>query len=202
MNIRTLINLIILDIKINFGLSWDSIRAILLLLEVRWEQFVYENCFRKNRLLKPIWFFTRALGSIYQFYLCHSNIPGLARIGRGIRFPHPQNIIIGYTANIGEFCTIYHNTTIAHNGFDPLIMGLPKIGDRVLLGTNSIIIGNIKIGSNVLIGAGTVLTKSVDDYSRVTGPKSIISEWSPTNIVALPGSKEHIKDPYSIWRKN
>ena len=71
-------------------------------------------------------------------------------------------------SDIGEFCTIYHNVSISWNGFIPIKPHSPKIGDKVLIGNNSIIIGDVTIGSDVLIGAGTVVYRSVPYYSRVT----------------------------------
>ena len=44
MNLSQLGDLISWDIRINCGASFDSLRAMLLLIEVRLEQYVYRNC--------------------------------------------------------------------------------------------------------------------------------------------------------------
>jgi serine acetyltransferase len=200
MNIKELVNFIKWDFRINIGPSLDSIRAVLLLIEVRWEQYIYKNCYIKYHFLKPLWFLTRFFGSVFQLLLCNSNIPGNAQIGIGLRLPHPQNIIVVFTAEIGNFCTIYHNSTIARNGFQEIKYGTPKIGDQVLIGANSIVIGDVSVGSFVLVGAGTVVSNSIPDYSRVTNAKSIVVKRRATDNAVIPGSKDHIRDPYSIWR--
>jgi serine O-acetyltransferase len=139
------------DFKINHGWRWDSFRARLLLLEVRWEQLVHRNLSHRS-FLCGLWYLCRFSGSIYQWLLCNSNIPGTIPIGRGLRLPHPQNIILTGFAEIGEFCTIYHNVSVASNGFIPAKPSSTKIGSRVLLGAGTILVGEICIGSDVLIG--------------------------------------------------
>lgn len=179
----------------------SSIRAVLLLVELRIEQYIYRNC-KASPARRYIWYAFRFAGSIFQWLLCNSNIPGTVTIGRGLRLPHPQNIVITGFASLGEFCTIYHNVTIAWNGFNGTISPekSPRIGSQVLIGTGAILVGDITIGSDVLIGAGTVVTCSVPDHSRVTGGRPEVKPRRPSEKAAVPGSPEHIQDPYSIWR--
>jgi len=200
MNLKDLHNLILWDMRINPGLSWDSIRAKLLLIELRIEQYIYRRSYHGPKLLRIIWLFFRAFGMFYQWFLFNSNIPGSITLGRGLRLPHPQNIIIAAYANIGEFCTIYQNVTIAWNGFYDLKPDSPKIGNQVLVGTGATILGDIIVGSDVLIGAGAVVTRSIPDHSRVTNMPPKITSRKPTGNAAEPGSERHMKDPFSIWR--
>jgi serine acetyltransferase len=203
MTFSQLLSLIAWDMRVNRGFSLDSLRAKLLLVEFRVEQYIYRKTHeRANILMLVIWYLYRLFGSIFQWALCNANMPGSLSIGRGLRLPHPQNIIITGFAAIGEFCTIYHNVTIAWNGFNGTIApGLsPKIGDQVLIGAGAILIGDITIGSDVLIGAGVVVAQSVPDHSRVTSARPTISPRCPSTEVAEPGSEQHIRDPYSIWR--
>jgi len=199
MTLKQLFYLMRWDIRINHGLSWDSFRAELLLIELRIEQYIYQKIYCGSSPLTIIWYVLRFLGSFFQWILCNSNIPGSVTIGRGLRLPHPQNILIAGIADIGEFCTIYHNVTIAWNGFMPIKPHSPKIGNRVLMGTGTILLGDITIGSDVLIGAGTIVTKSIPDYSRVTNIPPNISPRFSSEDAAEPGSKRHILNPYSIW---
>ena len=132
--------------------------------------------------------------------MCQAIIPGTIVIGRGLRLPHPQNIVITGSSEIGEFCTIYQNVTIAWNGFKPRRPLAPKIGDRVLLGTGCIVVGDYIIGSDVLIGAGAVVTRNIPDHSRVTSQAPNVITRSDSESAAIPGSMRHLEDPYSIWR--
>jgi len=187
------------DLRVNRGASFDRLRAMLLLIEIRVEQYLYDKIGCRSGLPHMIYLLARFLGSAFQWFLCHSNVPGSVSIGRGLRLPHPQNIIIGYRAEIGEFCTIYQNVSIVWNGFEPTIPSRPRIGDEVLLGAGAIILGDLSIGSYSLVGAGTVVTQSIPEFSRVTGGRPAISPRFPSSDAAVPGSERHIRDPYSIW---
>ena len=200
MTVAELLNLIYWDLCINRGVSFDSLRAKFLLLEVRVEQYIYRNAYRKAAPIGTIvWYICRFLGSIFQWFLCNSNIPGSVTIGRGVRLPHPQNIIIAGFADIGEFCTIYHNVSVAWNGFKRTVPHSPKFGSRVLIGAGAIIVGDLTIGSDVLIGAGAIVTRSVPDYARVTNIRPKVSARYPSSEAAEAGSERHLNDPYSIW---
>lgn len=201
MSFSELMYLIKWDLKINRGLSWDAVRAMLLLIEFRSEQYVYRRLHtRPHTATRLIWLIFRAFGALFQWFLCNSSIPGPATIGRGLRLPHPQNIIISNKADIGEFCTIYQDVSIAWNGFKHTKPLSPKIGCQVLIGAGAIIIGDITIGPYVLIGAGAVVAQPVPSYSRVTPAPPVVTPRKPTASAALPGSWRHLEDPYSIWR--
>jgi len=45
----------------------------------------------------------------------------------------------------------------------------PTVGNRVLIGAESILIGDITIGDDVIIGAGSVVTKDVAPGQTVVG---------------------------------
>ncbi len=198
MSIKEFFYLLRWDWRMNKGLTFDRIRAMLLMLDVRFEQLIHRNFCRPRNPLILIWYLVRLLGSLFQWFLCTSIIPGDAKIGRGLRLHHPQNIIIARSAEIGEFCTIYQNVSIGLNGFKPDCP--PRIGNRVMLGTGSIVIGDVTIGDDVIIGAGAVIVRSVPAHSRVLSPRPHVLTDHPSHNLVEPGSNEHIRDPYSIWR--
>lgn len=84
-------------------------------------------------------------------------------IGRGLRLPHPLNIVIGSTVIIGDDTTIYQGVTLGSN------RGYPTIGNNVTIFPNSIIVGNITIGNSCTIGATSYIDKSTQDGSKVHG---------------------------------
>ncbi len=201
MKIPMLFSLIYWDMRMNRGLSFDQIRAKLLLIEVRLEQYIYQNMRRHSNLLTTLtWYVCRFVGSIFQWFLCNSNIPGSITLGRGLRLPHPQNIIVARNTEIGEFCIIYHNVSISWNGFYPMVPARPQIGDHVLLGSGAIVIGDITVGDHVLVGAGAVIARSVPSYSRVVGAPADVAARHPSQEALVAGSDDHVNDPYGVWR--
>jgi serine O-acetyltransferase len=199
MRMAELVELMRWDLRVNRGASFDRLRAMLLLIEIRLEQYIYQKVGRRSGLSHMLYWLARFLGSAFQWFLCHSNVPGSVSIGRGLRLPHPQNIIIGYCTEMGEFCTIYQNVSIVWNGFESTVPSRPKIGNQVLLGAGVTILGDLSIGSYSLVGAGTVVTRSIPEFSRVTGGHPSISPRFPSSDAAVPGSERHLRDPYSIW---
>ena len=64
------------DLRVNRGLRWDNLRAMLLLVEFRLEQYVYRVIGWPGHPLRPAWHACRFAGSVYQWLLCNSNLPG------------------------------------------------------------------------------------------------------------------------------
>jgi serine acetyltransferase len=198
MSIKEFFTLLRWDWRMNFGFTFDRIRAMLLLLDLRWEQLIHRNFCRPRNPLTLVWYLTRFLGSIFQWFFATSIIPGEAKIGRGLRLPHPQNIIVSRFATIGEFCTLYQNVSIGLNGFKP--DAPPVIGNMVMVGTGSVVVGDITIGDDVIIGVGAAIVRSVPAHARVFSPRPSVLTDHPSHHLAEPGSDEHVRDPYSIWR--
>ena len=89
------------------------------------------------------------------------------KIGFGLMLPHPRNIIISAEV-IGDNVQINQNVTIGGNmkktinrGFDD-IQKLPRLGNNVVIYTNSVIGGPVIINDNVIIGANCVCTHDIE----------------------------------------
>ena len=98
------------------------------------------------------------------------HIPTTARIGPGLRLPHPQNIILPPDLLLGEDCSIYQDVTVGR-GPTP---GVPSIGARVILYPGSRILGGLTIGDDARIGANAVVTRDVPAEALVSAPASRI----------------------------
>lgn len=96
-------------------------------------------------------------------------------IGKGFVIGHWGRIIINGDAIIGKQCMITHNVTIGRD-IRGKKKGVPTIGDRVAIRTNSTIVGNITIGNDVLIAPNTFVNFDVPSNSIVIGnPAKVIS---------------------------
>ena len=65
--------------------------------------------------------------------------PG-AKIGRGLFIDHGMGIVIGETAEVGDYCTIYHGVTLGGTGKDTGKRH-PTIGNNVLISTGAKVLG-------------------------------------------------------------
>ena len=85
--------------------------------------------------------------------------PG-ATIGRGLFIDHGMGIVIGETAEVGDYCTIYHGVTLGGTGKDTGKRH-PTIGNNVLISTGAKVLGPFTVGDNSRIGANAVKARVV-----------------------------------------
>lgn len=105
-----------------------------------------------------------------------------SKIGIGVKFPHPNGIIIGDKTTIGKNCTIFHQVTFGGKVIGDATKGnYPNIGDNVTIFAGAKLIGPIQIGNNSIIGANSVVNKNVPPYSVVGGIPAKIIKHIPQN---------------------
>ncbi len=107
-------------------------------------------------------------------YLFHrALLPAEAIVGNNLTLEHyALGIVIHPKVIIGDDCRIYHHVTIA--GELPLdSTESVRIGNRVMLGVNSVILPRpykgLTIGDDAIIGAGAVVTGDVPARAIVVG---------------------------------
>lgn len=103
-----------------------------------------------------------------------------ASIGPRFTLRHAFCVVIGAEAVIGERCVLFHGVTLGKrlSGGPDRPDGMPRLGDRVLVGAGSTLLGPIAIGDDALVGAGVVLTRSVSSGARVLAPPPKVVEPS------------------------
>ncbi len=118
--------------------------------------------------------------------------PG-ATIGKGLFIDHGSGVVIGETAEIGDYCTIYQGATLGGTGKDTGKRH-PTLKDNVMIGAGAKVLGPFTIGSNVRIAAGAVVLEAIPDNCTAVGV--------PAHIVKKDGRKVfadmdqvHICDP-------
>lgn len=112
-------------------------------------------------------FLARLISQISRFFTGIEIHPG-AVIGNRLFIDHGMGIVIGETATIGNYCTIYHDVTLGGTGKDKYKRH-PDLGNNVMVGAGSKVLGPIRIGNNVKIGANTVVLKDISDNVTVVG---------------------------------
>jgi serine O-acetyltransferase len=112
--------------------------------------------------------------------------PG-AKIGKGFFIDHGTGVVIGETAEIGDYCVLFHGVTIGGTGHHK-DKRHPTIGHNVLIGANATLLGPIKIGDNTKIGATTVIiNRDVPPNCTVVGtPGRIVKREGRCIDEALP----------------
>jgi len=118
-----------------------------------------------------------------------------AKIGRGFFIDHGMGVVIGETAEIGDYVTLFQGVTLGGTGKERGKRH-PTLGNHVVVGAGAKILGGIKIGDNVKIGANSVVLKSVPTNSTVIGV--------PARVIKMEGERmpeatmDHVNMPDPI----
>ncbi len=121
--------------------------------------------------------------------------PG-AKIGKGLFIDHGMGLVIGETAEVGDYCVLYHGVTLGGTGHHK-DKRHPSIGNRVLIGANATLLGPIFIGENSKIGANTVIiNRDVPPNCTVVGdPGRIVKRNNQHTNEPLPFAHYQHKEP-------
>ncbi len=139
-------------------------------------------------------FIPRAISQLAR-WLTGIEIHPSARIGTGFFIDHGMGVVIGETAEIGDFVTLFQGVTLGGTGKERGKRH-PTLGNHVVVGAGAKILGGIKIGDNVKIGANSVVLKNVPSNSTVIGV--------PARIIKAQGERlpdatmDHINIPDPI----
>src|SRR5581483_8898486 len=116
---------------------------------------------------KGVPFVPRAI-SQFARWLTGIEIHPAAKIGTGFFIDHGMGVVIGETAEIGDYVTLFQGVTLGGTGKERGKRH-PTLGNHVVVGAGAKILGNINVGNYVKVGAGSVVIRSVPDYSTVVG---------------------------------
>ncbi len=111
--------------------------------------------------------------------------PG-AKIGKGLFIDHGMGVVIGETAEIGDYCTLYQGVTLGATGKDQGKRH-PTLGNHVFVGSGAKILGPFRVGDNAHVGAGAVVLKEVPDNATVVGV--------PARVVRIAGRRPANVEP-------
>jgi serine O-acetyltransferase len=114
-----------------------------------------------------VFFLARLLSEVSRFFTGIEIHPG-AKIGKGLFIDHGMSVVIGETAEIGDYCTLYQAVTLGGTGKDKGKRH-PTLGNHVLVGAGAKILGPFRIGDRVLIGANAVVLQEVPADSTIVG---------------------------------
>jgi len=117
-----------------------------------------------------------------------------AKIGAGFFIDHGMGVVIGETAEIGDFVTLFQGVTLGGTGKERGKRH-PTLGNHVVVGAGAKILGGIKVGDNVKIGANSVVLKSVPANSTVIGVPARIIKSEGERLPDLMMDHTNMPDP-------
>jgi serine O-acetyltransferase len=117
--------------------------------------------------------------------------PG-AKIGKCLFIDHGSGVVIGETAEIGDYCTIYQGVTLGGTGKDTGKRH-PTLGNNVLVGSGAKVLGPFTVGDNSKIAANAVVLEEVPPNSTAVGVPAKIVKRDGVRMEDL--DQIHIPDP-------
>ncbi|MBE6615330.1 MAG: serine O-acetyltransferase [Ruminococcaceae bacterium] len=121
----------------------------------------------------------RALSQLARFLTGVEIHPG-ATIGKGLFIDHGSGVVIGETAIIGDYCTIYQGVTLGGTG-KQTGKRHPTLGNNVMVGSGAKLLGNFTVGDNAKIASGAVVLGDIPANSTAVGV--------PAKVVRKDGAK-------------
>ena len=106
------------------------------------------------------------------FWFFKIEISSQARIGPGLRLPHPMGLIIAPNVSVGPDCDLYADVrlVLGHG-----VKQGPQIGRHVFLGDGAKVVGNVRVGDHAVIGVSSVVTRDIPAHATAVGiPAKII----------------------------
>jgi serine O-acetyltransferase len=98
-----------------------------------------------------------------------AEIASEADIGPGLVITHPVGVVVGSRVIIGENCTIMQGVNLGEKWTDRSGKQVPTIGNDVILCAGSKVLGGVEIGDRVIVGANSVVIESIPPSSTAAG---------------------------------
>lgn len=128
--------------------------------------------------LRRIPFVPRLISQLARFLTGIEIHPG-ATIGRGFFIDHGMGVVIGETAEIGDWVMLYQGVTLGGTG-KQRGKRHPTVEDNAIIGVGAIVLGAITIGAGARVGGGAVVVKDVPPHSTAVGvPARIVATRDP-----------------------
>lgn len=127
-------------------------------------------------------------------FLTGIEIHPAAKIGKALLIDHGSGVVIGETAVIGDYCTLYQGVTLGGTGKDTGKRH-PTLGDYVMVGAGAKVLGNITVGSGSKIAAGAVVLGDVPEDSTAVGVPAKVVRRKGERVIETDLDQVNIPDP-------
>ena len=119
--------------------------------------------------VRECFFVARIISQCARFLTGIEIHPG-ATLSDTVFIDHGAGTVIGETAVVGEYTTIYQGVTLGGTGKE---WGKrhPTVGNHVMIGSGAMILGNVTINDRAKIGALSVVLEDVEADATVVGVK-------------------------------
>ncbi len=113
------------------------------------------------------YFLARLVSHISRMFTGIDIHPG-AKIGRSFFIDHGSGVVIGETAEVGDFVTLYQGVTLGGTGKEKGKRH-PTLGNNITVSAGAKLLGSFTVGDNVKIGGGSVVLRDIPANCTVVG---------------------------------
>lgn len=106
-------------------------------------------------------------------------------ISGGLVLAHAYGITVNSGSVLGGRCILFKGCTIGGVRVGKR-KGVPRLGDRVVVGLNSTIVGGVTIGDDVMIAPNTFVNFDVPSHSIVIGSPGVIHNKNNATSAYFP----------------
>lgn len=117
-----------------------------------------------------------------------------AKIGKGVMIDHGMGIVIGETAEVGDYCTLYQGVTLGGTGKD-VGKRHPTVGSHVMIGAGAKVLGPFKVGDHAKIAANAVVLDEVPADCTAVGVPARIVKRGGVRTCGEDLDQVHMPDP-------
>jgi serine O-acetyltransferase len=160
-------------------LTYSGVHAVIMHRVAHW--------FYKNKMVVV----ARVISQISRFFTGIEIHPG-AKIGKGLLIDHGSGVVIGETAEIGDYCLLYQGCTLGGTGKETGKRH-PTLGNNVMVGCGAKVLGPFTVGDNSKIAANAVVLESVPPNCTAVGVPARIIKQNGKRTCDL--DQVHIPDP-------
>jgi serine O-acetyltransferase len=144
-------------------------------------------------------FLPRLISQLSRFLTGIEIHPG-ARIGAGFFIDHGMGVVIGETAEIGDWVMLYQGVTLGGTGKQKGKRH-PTVHDHAVIGVGASVLGAITVGQGARIGGGAVVVRDVPPFATAVGvPARVVATRDP--VTGESRRVEYLPDPEGVMLRN
>jgi serine O-acetyltransferase len=92
-----------------------------------------------------------------------------SNIAPGLRIVHAQDVVVGPEVQLGRDVVLFNGITLGNKLGRTNFLGMPVVGDGVMVGAGAKLLGPIRVGTNSRIGANSVVLSDIPDGGIAVG---------------------------------
>jgi len=117
-----------------------------------------------------------------------------AKIGKGVMIDHGMGIVIGETAEVGDYCTLYQGVTLGGTGKD-VGKRHPTVGNHVMIGAGAKVLGPFTVGDFSKIAANAVVLDAIPPHCTAVGVPARVVKCAGKKTCDTDLDQVHMPDP-------